>query len=848
MAKKPTYEELEQRVKELEEENREVNRQNITSRKQAEEAMLANEAQKKAILDGITINLAFVNKDLELLWANKAAADSVCKTPDAMIGRKCYELWADPLKPCEGCPTLKAFKTKKTEQTIMHTPDGKVWEEKGEPVFDGKGELIGVLEIAHDITAKAQVEKSLKESEEKYSKLFHSNPQWLHISTLEDGRYVEVNEATKEITGYERDELIGRTSKELGLWADYEERSRLVKVAKEQGGFREQEVAFIKKNGEPVSLLWSAAIIEIMGTAYFINSVADITERKQAEEALRESEKQLSIRNRIAEIFLTTPDDELYGEVLQIVLKSMESPYGTFAYIDEDGDRIVPSMTRDIWDECKMPEKGIFFPRDTWGNTLWARCLIEKKSFFSNGPFKIPDGHMPIRRALATPIVHKGESIGNLMVGDKPTDYSEKDKELLEAIADRIAPILHARLLNERNERERNRAEEENAALESKLHRAQKMEAMGLMAGGVAHDLNNILSGIVSYPELLLMDLPEDSPLRNPMKTIQESGMRAVDVVADLMTIARGVATGKEISNLNTLIEGYLTSAEHQKLAETHPSITFKTEIDSDLLNISCSPTHIKKILMNLITNASEAVEGSGIVAISVLNRYLDEPLKSYEDVRTGEYVVLTISDNGSGISPGDMERIFEPFYTKKVMGRSGTGLGLAVVWNTVQDHKGYINVESSEKGTVFELYFPVTRKEVSDEKAKIPLENYLGHGEKILVVDDEERQRVIACGMLTKLDYTAEAVSSGEEAIKYMKENTVDLIVLDMVMPKGINGRETYQQIIKIRPGQKAIIASGYAKTKEVDIAQELGAGKYIKKPYTLEKIGVAVKKELEK
>jgi len=181
-------------------------------------------------------------------------------------------------------------------------------------------------------------------------------------------------------------------------------------------------------------------------------------------------------------------------------------------------------------------------------------------------------------------------------------------------------------------------------------------------------------------------------------------------------------------------------------------------------------------------------------------------------------------------------------------MERSGTGLGLAVVWNTVQDHKGYIDVKSSEKGTVFELYFPVTRDQITEDKENVPAAEYQGHGEKILVVDDEENQREIACGMLTKLDYKAEAVSSGQEAIKYVKENPVDLIVLDMVMPKGINGRDTYEEIIKIRPRQKAIIASGYAKTKEVDMAQKLGAGKYIKKPYTLEKVGLAVKEELGK
>ena len=392
------------------------------------------------------------------------------------------------------------------------------------------------------------------------------------------------------------------------------------------------------------------------------------------------------------------------------------------------------------------------------------------------------------------------------------------------------------------------RAEEEKRGLEDKLQRSRKMEAMGLMAGGVAHDLNNILSGIVTYPELLLMNLPEDSPLRKPIKTIQESGMRAADVVEDLLTIARGVATGKEALNLNNIVTEYLGSAEYQKLEKIHSFVDFKTELDLGLLNMSGSPTHIKKSLMNLVTNASEAMEGSGTVTISTANRYLDEPFKGYEDVQMGEYSVLSVSDNGSGIPPEDLERIFEPFYTKKVMGRSGTGLGLSVVWNTVQDHKGYINVKSCEKGTVFELYFPVTRAKVAAEEEEVPLENYLGHGEKILVVDDEERQREIAGVLLTKLGYVAEAVSNGEEAIEYLKEHPVDLIVLDMVMPKGINGRETYEQIIKIRPGQKAVIASGYAKTKEVDLAQELGAGKYIKKPYTLEKIGVAVKEELEK
>ena len=388
----------------------------------------------------------------------------------------------------------------------------------------------------------------------------------------------------------------------------------------------------------------------------------------------------------------------------------------------------------------------------------------------------------------------------------------------------------------------------EKRKLEDQLQRAQKMEAMGLMAGGIAHDLNNILSGIVGYPDLILMDLAGDSPLRKPIETIQESGMRAAEVVADLLTIARGVAGRREVLNLNGMVEEYLASGEHRKLAKYQPSTTFKTQLDSDVLNINGSKTHIKKVLMNLTVNASEAIEGAGTVTVATMNRYLDKPLKGYEDVNTGEYAVLSVLDDGLGISPEALERIFEPFYTKKVMGRSGTGLGLAVVWNAVQDHDGYINVTSSKKGTLFELYFPVTRDDVATEKEEIHLEDYLGHGERILVVDDEARQREIACDLLTRLGYSTEAVPGGQEAIEYVKKRPVDLIVLDMVMPRGINGRETYEGIIQIRPGQKAIIASGFSKTEEMGKTQGIGAGKYIKKPYTLQKLAAAVKEELER
>ena len=389
----------------------------------------------------------------------------------------------------------------------------------------------------------------------------------------------------------------------------------------------------------------------------------------------------------------------------------------------------------------------------------------------------------------------------------------------------------------------------EKKRLEAQLQRAQKMEALGTLAGGVAHDLNNILSGLVSYPDLLLMQLPEDSPLKKPILTIQESGQKAAAVVQDLLTLARrGVAT-MEVVNLNEIISQYLKSPECGKLRSFHPNVELKTDLKGDLLNISGSKVHLAKTVMNLVSNAAEAMPDGGEFSISTESRYIDRPIRGYDEVEEGDYVVLTVSDTGVGIPTEDLERIFEPFYTKKKMGRSGTGLGMAVVWGTVKDHNGYIDLQSTEgKGTTFTLYFPVTRKELAKDKAPVSIKDYMGKGESILVVDDVKEQRDIASSILSELGYSVSSVSSGEEAVEYLKNYSVDLLLLDMIMDPGIDGLDTYKKILELHAGQKAIIASGFSETKRVKQARKLGAGQYIRKPYTMEKIGMAVKTELEK
>ena len=392
-------------------------------------------------------------------------------------------------------------------------------------------------------------------------------------------------------------------------------------------------------------------------------------------------------------------------------------------------------------------------------------------------------------------------------------------------------------------------AELEKRDLQVRLQIAQKMEALGTLAGGVAHDLNNILSGIVSYPELLLMDIPLDSPQRKPILTIQKAGERAAAIVQDLLTLARRGVITTNVLNLNSIISEYLKSPEYENLKIYHPNVHVKTDFDPNLLNMLGSPVHLSKTVMNLVSNALESIPDSGEIIISTENRYVDKSLDGYDKVKEGDYVTLNICDTGIGIPTENLERIFEPFYTKKVMGKSGTGLGMAVVWGTVKDHNGYIDVKSTEgRGTDFTVYFPVVRQELALDKPISSIADIMGNGESILVVDDVEDQREIASEMLKKLGYSVVSASNGEEAVDYIKNNSANLVVLDMIMEPGMDGLDTYKKILEINPDQKAIITSGYSETDRVKEAQKLGATSYVKKPYLLKKIGQVVKTELDR
>ncbi len=393
-------------------------------------------------------------------------------------------------------------------------------------------------------------------------------------------------------------------------------------------------------------------------------------------------------------------------------------------------------------------------------------------------------------------------------------------------------------------EKLRRDAEVESEALHQRIAQSEKMEAIGLLAGGVAHDLNNILSTTVTYPELVLLDLPADSPLTRPLELTRQAGLRAAAVIQDLLTLARRGVIQREVLNLNQVIEDYLASVEHDMLRSTRPDIRVETSLAVDLDNIEGSPVHLQKLVMNLVSNAIEAQDDKGSISISTHNEKSGTQELFYMPLKAGDYVVLSVEDEGSGIDHDDLDKVFEPFYTTKVMGQSGTGLGMSVIWGVVYDHGGAIDVMTEQNvGTRFDIYLPRTTKPAPPRPEPQPIINLLGTGQKILVVDDMKDQRELTAAVLERLGYTPDTCASGPDAVAKLAETTFDVVLLDMVIDDGWDGLTTYREIRKLVPDQKTLLVSGFAETDQVIQAQAEGAGPFLRKPFTIEAIGSRIR-----
>ena len=627
---------------------------------------------------------------------------------------------------------------------------------------DEQGTTTHFQGIVSDITDRKQAEEALKRSEHLYRTIFE-NTGVANVLVHENTIISLANSEFEKLSGFSREEI-----EEKKRWTEFfieDDLNQMLEYHRmrridEKAAPRKYECRFRDRYSNIKDIVLSVDMIP--GTKESIASLHDITDRKLTEKTLRESQR------RLAEIIEFLPD-------------------ATFV-IDNQGKVIA-------WNRAIEALTGVK-KADMIGKGNYEYAL----TFYGERRSILIDYALEMDREIEkqyTAIQRTGDVIfgeaftPNLLSGDI---HLSGTASVLRNEKGEITAAIEC--IRDNTERKK---------LEERLSRAEKMEALGTMAGGIAHDLNNVLGIMVGYSELIKEDMPENSPLAKYADNILKSSIRGAAIIQDLLTLARRGVTVSEVLNLNTLVNDYLQTPEFEKLKSYHPNVKIGTDLEDGLLNIKGSPVHLGKTIMNLVSNASEAISGDGEVRIKTENRYLDYPIRSYNTIREGDYVVLSVSDTGSGISPNDLDKIFEPFYTKKVMGRSGTGLGLAVVWGTVMDHHGYIDVRSEkDKGTTFTLYFPVTREELAKvEKTATPID-YMGKGETILVVDDIKEQRELAVNMLGRIGYQVEAVAGGEEAVEYLKSKKADLIVLDMIMDPGIDGMETYRRILEINPGRR--------------------------------------------
>ncbi len=784
----------------------------ITDIKQTEQAMRESEENYRSLFQNASIGIFHSLPEGRFIRVNPALAQMMgYESPEEMISgitNISTQIYVDSKKRQDLLTTTMETAGWVLAENRYHRKDGAIMTANLtiRKVLHPDGTVAYLEGFVEDITEHQKMEEALRESEDRYRSLVENASDMVY-RTDENGYFTFINPAVIRITGYEADDIIGKHYKMLVRPDTFKEAitffaNQLIKKIPNTY----YEYPIITKDGHE---LWIGQNLQLIMEGDHVTGfqavARDITERKQIEEGLIESEKRLKREQALSSAII-------------------DSIPGTFYMLDENG-------------------------RYARWNTYQRDEIVGK-----------PDDLMTVTNAADT--IHPDD---RALIGDKIANILGNGVE--EPVEGRVllrgGPAFRWLLMTGRQMKidgrpflvgigiditEHKRMEEETKLLEERLQRSEKMESLGTLAGGVAHDLNNVLGIIVGYSELILDSVDESSPIKSHLVNIMNGGQKAAAIVDDLLTLARRGVQGRSIVNLNKIVAECQKSPEFANLSFHHPAVKIIADLETDLLNISGSSVHLGKSLYNLISNASEAMPTGGTVAIKTTNQYLDKPIQGYDQIRGGDYVVLSVSDMGEGISANDMKRIFEPFYTKKIMGRSGTGLGLAVVWGTVKDHNGYINVQSEEgKGSTFTLYFPVTREEITTEAVAVAISEYMGNGESILVVDDVKEQRDLAVGMLRTLNYSATSVSSGEEAVAYMKEHVVDLMVLDMIMDPGMDGLDTYRSILEIGPKQKAIIVSGFSESDRVVFARSLGAGAYVRKPYIKEKLGIAVRKELD-
>lgn len=616
----------------------------------------------------------------------------------------------------------------------------------------------------------------LERNEKRFSTIFKQNPAWIVLTHAESGKTLEVNKAWEELTGYSREEAVGRTVVELGIY-DEPTWKTIINEVKAKGYVRNQETVSRNKNGELQTLLASRELIEVQGETHLLSMGVDITERKRYEEELRESEA-----------FLRTMFESV-PEGIKIL-----SADGTILQINHTGMTLTEADSLD---------------------------QVIGKSIYD---IIVPEDREKFRSLIKSVYQGKKEMVEFEIIGLKG---SRKNLETHAAPLYTTTGEIIGVLSVERDITERKK-------LELQLLRAQRLESLGTLASGVAHDLNNILSPITLAAQLLKKSVKGEKDI-SLINSIVMSAQRGADVVKQVLTFARGTEGGRSL-----LQSKYIVAEIEKIIKETFPrNITIKTDMPSNLWVINANSTQIHQVLMNLCVNARDAMPKGGTLSIKAENIILDEYfVHKYKGSAPGPHLVISVSDTGTGIPKELLPKIFDPFFTTKGI-EQGTGLGLSTVYGIVKSHGGFINVYSEEnKGTTFKVYIPAVLTE--EDRAEQAAEEQIpaGNNETILVVDDEEALKEMLRASLEMFNYNVMTASDGAEAVALFVEHrhSIAAIVTDMMMPY-MDGEAMIRAVHKIDPNVKIIATSGLTSGKNPEEAG-IKVHAFVQKPYTTQQL----------
>ncbi|MBD3217309.1 MAG: PAS domain S-box protein [candidate division Zixibacteria bacterium] len=792
----------------------------ITARKKAEEGLRESEERLKLALEATS----------DGLWDWDIATGKAYFGPRyyTMLGyepgefESTFDSWVDMVHPEDREEAQKTLqwhiKNKEGGYEIefrLRAKDGR-WHwilSRGKVVErDANGIAVRIIGTHVDITARKEAEEEIKSQ----AAFAHNNPSPV-IQARPNGKIIRYNPSAQQLF---EDKLsmknIFNVFPELKeLCEDIENNHDTLQF---EHKFREQVMLFTLKKDEATNSLYIYGI--------------DISARKRAEQAQRilleisETANEVDNLRTLLEFVRERLGTLLDTGNFYVALYNPENDTYNFPILIDENEGLEPEslpLGNSMTDYVRRIGKPVLIDAET------QKAMIEAGEIDQLGP--------PSAIWLGVPLKTSNEVSGVMAIQNyqNPRQYTNADLDLMTFVSGPIAMVI-----------ERKRTEDQRQKLQEKLERAERMESLGILAGGVAHDLNNMLGPMVGYPDLILQKLPEDSPVIRHVERISSAANDAADVIQDLLTLARRGRYEMHPLNLNDVVESYLDTPSFAKVREGKPYIRLDIDLDRSISNVMGSKPHLSKVIMNLVVNAYDAMGETGSLEISTSMEYIEKLITAHFEITPGQYIVLRVKDTGSGIDQKELDKIFEPYFSKKKMGASGSGLGLSVVHGIIKDHKGYYDVISEiGKGTEFMLYFPVT-----DQKEEVEKVTDSGYGgrEKILVVDDAEEQRKIASALLKSIGYQVATAKDGYEAVEYIRKNKVDIAVIDMIMEPGFGGLETYHEILKINPKQKAIIVSGYSKTEDVVKMQHLGAGSYIKKPYNRETLARAVRQELDK